>query len=136
MPLRLRTLMIALAQRPFQIPTFTTRGLMAMVAVIAIGIVAAQIGWRAWEYRQRSLMWARFATELRAKLDAPLMPWYQRKEGKWIYAGMRKYQWFANDEARQEAEKLIRYQKAIQNKYAQAARRPWLPVPPDPPQSK
>lgn len=109
------------------LPRMTTRRWMIVVATLAVGLSTA----RAFE-RLGAL---RSEYEVRAAIHA----WFEE-----IYAHAEKYDGLsfgchATGPFRANPSldpKLAGYHAGLKGKYTRAARRPWLPVPPDPPEPK
>src|SRR5262249_53237804 len=106
--------------------------LMALVAGAALSIVVIQSGMRVWDYRQRATWHALVVNDIRAKLNEPLKPFYARTGSVWVFQEMRRREWFPNEQARQDADRLAAYHDALRRKYEHGMRHPWLPISADP----
>jgi len=108
-----------------RLPRFTTRRLMVLVAVA--GMTFAMVA-----LRRRSERYAEIAADFRAT-------WQQHRDAR-----ERNIPTFVKDDANistlfrrtsdRDANRWIEYYDARASQFENAARYPWLPVPPDPPE--
>jgi len=89
------------------LPRMTTRRWLIAVVVVAIVLEVARLMWLSAEYRLRALEHATIRLDMKLPMDAKTLNWVQRFHA---------------------------YHQAMREKWERAARFPWLPVAPDPPE--
>jgi hypothetical protein len=111
-----------------RLPRMTTRRLMALVAVVAILLAGGIVGRRWWDFSTRARYHAvqAWANSVESANQYELA-YDDIRSGN----GEASARTFA--EQGSNLHKASFYHDALRRKYESAMRRPWLPVPPDPP---